>query len=350
MIRVLIVDDSLTVRRILTRELGRFDDIEVIGSAEDAYRAREMIAERRPDVVTLDLEMPRMGGLAFLEKLMAHYPLPVVVVSALTPENSEMALRAFHLGAVEVVSKPGPGDSAPDVRRRLVRAVRAAASARVRAPDTRIATAPTDWHPGAAHRIVAIGASTGGTRAIEDLLSALPADVPGIVIAQHLPAAFTQSFARRLDSRTALTVREAGDGDVVAPGLALVAPGGRHMLVEREGDQLRVHFEDRGDRIYCPSIDVLLASVAAAAGAEAVGVLLTGMGADGARGLLAMRSHGAFTVAEARETCVVWGMPRAAAHLGAATEIAPLYRIPEVLLEEIGRPQCAPVPDDAADP
>ena len=338
-IRVLVVDDSAVVRRILTTELARFPDIEVVGSAIDPYAAREKIVELEPDVLTLDIEMPRMNGLDFLEKLMKHRPMPVVVVSSLAEENSETTLRAFDLGAVEVIAKPGSRFSTPDVGGTLVRAIRAAASANVTrvlaggAPRARAATA-SSAAPRAprqldtTHKIIAIGASTGGTKAIESLLTAMPVDSPGIVIVQHMPPGFTKAFADRLNTICAVHVREARDGDIVTPGVALIAPGGFHMVLNRSGATYSVRVKD-GPPVHHqrPAVDVLFYSVAQHAGRNAVGVILTGMGADGAKGLASMREHGAHTIAQDEESCVVFGMPREAIALGAAVQVLPLDAI-----------------------
>jgi two-component system, chemotaxis family, protein-glutamate methylesterase/glutaminase len=344
-IRVLVVDDSAVVRRALSEELSRFPDIEVVGTAMDPYVARDRIVELRPDVITLDVEMPRMDGLSFLERLMQHYPLPVVIVSSLTPAHSEAAVRALSLGAVEVVPKPGTQYSVPDVSRHLVHAVRAAARARVRKRD--IASAGT-VAPVVAHhigqlrttdRLIAIGASTGGTSAIEEVLRCLPANAPGTVIVQHMPAGFTTSFAQRLDRTCALTVREARDGEVITPGVALLAPGNHHLGVHRNGAQWIARVKD-GPLVHHqrPAVDVLFQSVARAAGRNAVGVILTGMGEDGASGLLAMREAGAWTIAQDEATSVVFGMPRAAIEAGAAAEVGALPDVGAAVLAAIHRP------------
>ncbi|GIX47036.1 MAG: chemotaxis response regulator protein-glutamate methylesterase [Candidatus Tectimicrobiota bacterium] len=341
MIRVLIVDDSAVVRKALSDELAKYDDIEVVGSAVDPYVARDKIVKLRPDVVTLDIEMPRMDGLTFLAKLMKHYPVPVVVVSSLTPENGELALRALQLGAVEVIHKPGSAYSVPEVSRRLVQAIRAAAVARV---ERQAAVAPVA-EPAAlslvtTHKVLAIGASTGGTRAIEAVLRALPPHTVGTVIVQHMPEHFTASFARRLHAVCRMEVREARDQDPVVPGVALVAPGNCHMLVQKSGARYVVHLKDGPPVHYQrPSVDVLFHSVARHAGPNAVGVLLTGMGVDGARGLLAMRQQGAYTLAEAEESCVVFGMPRAAIALGAACEVVPLPQMAQAILRALQAPR-----------
>ena len=354
-IRVLVVDDSAFVRRVLTDELGRHPDLEVVGTAVDPYAAREKIVRLRPDVVTLDVEMPRMDGLSFLAKLMRHLPTPVVVVSSLAARDSEVAVRALALGAVDVVAKPGSARSVQGVVDDLVRAVRTAAAARVgpvtaSTPAGSIVTPGGDVPPpGAgepAHRVLAVGASTGGTQAIERLLRALPADAPGTVIVQHMPATFTGAFARRLDGLAAMAVREAADGDAVAPGVALIAPGGQHLVVQRAGAGFVARVKD-GPPVHHqrPAVDVLFQSVARHAGRHAVGVLLTGMGADGARGLLAMRQAGAHTIAQDEATCVVYGMPAEAVRLGAAAEVLPLGDVAPAALRALAhRPEGVTVP------
>lgn len=339
MIRVLVVDDSAVVRKVLTEELSRYEDIEVVGSAVDPYVAREKIVALAPDVLTLDIEMPRMDGLSFLEHLMRHHPLPVVVVSSLAPRSSSAAIQALSLGAVDVIAKPSGAFSVPDVGRELVRAIRAAARVDFRRNGGVREPEPACAHCGVARiagstktsledRLIAIGASTGGTKAIEAVLSRLPVDAPGTVVVQHMPAGFTASFAARLDERCAMEVREAVDNDTLVPGLALVAPGGRHLIVQRSGRVFRVRVRN-GPLVHHqrPAVDVLFHSVAQQAGGSAVGVLLTGMGSDGARGLLAMRRSGAHTIVEAESSCVVFGMPREAIEAGAAVEVAPLTAI-----------------------
>ncbi len=352
MIRVLIVDDSAVVRKVLTDELSRFRDIEVVGSAADPYIAREKIVKLRPDVITLDLEMPRMDGLTFLAKLMQHFPMPVVVVSSLTPKNSPTALKALELGAVEVISKPGSQYSVPDVARHLVRALRAAAVARIASPtpqnalDALAARAPlAGFHLSTTNKLLAIGASTGGTQALEAVLTRLPPTSPGIVIVQHMPEGFTRTFADRLDSLCALAVKEASDGDLVVPGLALIAPGNKHMMVKRSGATWLVRLKDGPPVHYQrPSVDVLFESVAGAAGPNAVGAILTGMGADGADGLLRMKESGAYTIAQDEASCVVFGMPRAAIELGGVMQVVPLDSVPEALLAAVSRSASAGSP------
>ena len=340
MIRVLIVDDSAVVRKILTDELSKFDDIEVVGTAIDPYMAREKIIKLKPDVITLDIEMPRMDGLTFLDKLMKHFPLPVVIVSSLTPQNSDTALQALALGAVEVVSKSGSQFSAPDVARHLITAIRAASKARVvaRAPSATPRTGANSAGTilqtiSTTHKIIAVGASTGGTQAIEILVRAFPANAPGTIIVQHMPEGFTTSFANRLNQVCAMQVREAKDGDLIVPGVVLVAPGGsRHLLLNRSGAQYSVVLKaGPAVNFHRPSVDVMFQSVARHAGKNATGVLLTGMGSDGAKGLLAMRESGALTVAQDEQSCVVFGMPKEAIKLGAASEILPLSAIAQAV-------------------
>lgn len=336
MIRVLVVDDSAVVRKLLAESLSKYDDIQVVGSAIDPYMAREKIVALKPDVVTLDLEMPRMDGLSFLAKLMKYHPTPVVVVSSLTPKNSETALQALELGAIEVIAKPGSAYSRPDPDV-LARAVRAAASSKVTrqrggaapAVNTKLSAPPALQ---TTHKILAIGASTGGTRAVEDVLRDLPVNTPGTVIVQHIPEHFSKSFAERLNKICRMEVREARDGDHVVPGLALVAPGHLHMTLERSGARYVVKLSNGAPvHFQRPSVDILFRSVAQSAGRNAVGVILTGMGADGAEGLLRMHECGAHTIAQDERSCVVFGMPREAIKLGAAAEVVSLTQIPQAI-------------------
>jgi len=335
MINVLIVDDSAIVRKVLTRKLSIHRDIHVVGTAMDPFVARDKILQLKPDVVTLDLEMPRMDGLSFLAKLMKYYPIPVVVLSSLTPRNSDAALKALALGAVEVLCKPGSALSSEDISESLARSIRMASKALVtKQGDRPAATEKLNFKGNllrdTTDKIVAIGASTGGTKAIEAVLKQLPATSPGVVIVQHMPEQFTTSFAQRLNEICPMEVREGRDGDRVINGVALIAPGNLHMVLNRVGaqyvvrthQQARVHYQR-------PSVDVLFQTVAKTAGKNAVGVILTGMGADGAEGLLSMRSKGATTIAQNRETCVVYGMPKEAIEMGAAEKIVGLSSIPK---------------------
>jgi Chemotaxis response regulator containing a CheY-like receiver domain and a methylesterase domain len=345
MIRVLVVDDSALVRKVLSAELSRFADIEVVGTATDPYVARDKILTLQPDVITLDIEMPRMDGLSFLARLMKHRPTPVVVVSSVAPEHGHTAVRALALGALEVVSKPGSAFSTPDVANTLVRAIRAAATAKVRAPtsapaNSRRATPVVAGDP--ASKVIAIGASTGGTTAIEAVLRALPVNAPGIAIVQHMPPSFTKAFADRLNGVVGMEVREARDGDLLRPGLALIAPGDRHLMIQSDAGRY-VALVKEGPRVHHqrPAVDVLFQSVARSAGRNAVAALLTGMGGDGARGMVALREAGAHTIAQDEESCVVFGMPKEAISLGGATEVVSLDRIPDALLAATSRRQSA---------
>jgi two-component system chemotaxis response regulator CheB len=340
-IRVLIVDDSAIVRRILSEALSGEDDIEVAGTAPDPYVARDKILALRPDVLTLDIEMPRMDGLTFLRKLMHFHPLPAIVISSLTQPSCHAAIQALEYGAVEVLAKPGGPYSVGELRHDLAQKVRAAAASRIRRPEEAIS--PREAKASLLSRltaaafpagtVLAIGASTGGTEAIANVLTRLPQACPGIVVAQHIPAQFSRAFARRLNELCAMEVKEAEDGDTLRAGLALVAPGDFHMLLRNTGGRYYVNVKS-GPRVCYqrPSVDVLFASVAEAAGADAVGALLTGMGNDGAQGLLKMRQAGARTIAQNEATCVVYGMPREAVELGAADQILPLPAIAEAML------------------
>ncbi len=340
-IKVLIVDDSAVVRQVLSKALSKEPDIEVVGTATDPYVARDKIVQLEPDVITLDVEMPRMDGITFLKKLMKHHPMPVIILSALTQKGGELALAAMEAGAVEVLAKPGGSFSVGDMAEQLADKIRAAAHAR---PTTRPTTAkpekvqrlaPTNMD--LTNKIVAIGASTGGTEAIKEVLVRLPATVPGIVIVQHMPPRFTTSFAERLNGLCAFEVREAADGDSVHPGRCLIAPGNFHMLLRRSGARYYVNVKT-GPLVHHqrPAVDVLFRSVAKAAGKNAVGVILTGMGADGAEGLLQMKQAGAYTIGQDEATCVVYGMPKAAYELGAVQKVLPLRRIPDEIMRWVG--------------
>jgi len=338
-IRVLVVDDSAIVRNILQRELSRDPEIEVVGTAPDPYVARDKIVRLKPDVITLDVEMPRMDGITFLKKLMRYHPMPVIVVSSLTPEGGELAMEALEAGAVEVMCKPGAAYTVGDMSVQLADKIKAAAHVKVerRAGSKIPAVArrpPTLALKRTTHKIVAIGASTGGTQALQRVLSAMPPNASGIVIVQHMPEHFTRSFAERLDQLCQIEVKEAEDGDTVAPGRALVAPGNYHMVLRRSGAvyYVQIKFGPLVSR-HRPSVDVLFKSVARYAGPNAVGVLMTGMGRDGAAGLAEMHDNGAATIAQDEASCVVFGMPKEAIALGAADHIVPLDRIPEKILE-----------------
>lgn len=335
-IKVMIVDDSPTVRSVLQKGLERAKGIEVVSVAPDPYVARDLIVKDPPDVLTLDIEMPRMDGLTFLRKLMQHFPLPVVVVSTLTTKGSQTAMDALAAGAVEVVGKCMNDDQVNDFMLEVVRKVRAAATATVRkraighTHTTKREAAPqlAKIAGDAANRVVAVGSSTGGTEALNRVLRRLPADAPGTVIVQHMPPGFTAQMSERLNQISAMEVREARDGDEIRQGLALVAPGDRHMLVRRFGSGYKIELRD-GPRVglHKPAVNVLFKSVAKVVGDKAIGVILTGMGRDGAEGMLEMKQAGAHNIAQNEETCVVYGMPREAVELGATDEIAALDRI-----------------------
>ncbi len=331
-VRVLIVDDSAVVRQVLARELAKDPELLVVGVAQDPFVARDMLVRERPDVMTLDIEMPRMDGVTFLRKVMELMPIPTVVVSSLTAAGGALALEALEAGALEVMSKPGAaysvGELVPELAARLKAIARVAVGVRRNvAPPARLSLARTT------HCVVAIGSSTGGTMALQEILTALPATAPGIVIVQHMPAGFTRAFADRLDKLCALDVKEAEEGDTVSPGRVLIAPGDRHMVLERYGAVYRVGLRD-GPRIglHKPAVNVLFKSVAQYAGRNAVGIILTGMGRDGADGLKEMRDAGARTIAQDEASSVVFGMPKEAIALGAAERILPLSGIAHGLL------------------
>ena len=332
-IRVLIVDDSAIVRKMLTEALASEPDLEVVGTAPDPFIARDKIQSLHPDVLTLDIEMPRMDGLTFLSKLMRFHPLPVIVISSLGQASSRTAIEALQNGAIEVLAKPGGPYSVGELKQDLPHKVRAAAKARLIRKTTEKAVprqpAPALGVPAvSSDTLIAIGASTGGTEAISQVLTEMPESTPGIVIVQHIPPVFSTAFANRLNDLCRLRVKEAVDGDRVRPGQALIAPGGFHMTVSKRGGEYRVSIQD-GPRVCYqrPSVDVLFDSVAESAGKNAIGVILTGMGADGADGLLKMKRAGARTIAQDEASCVVFGMPREAIRLGAADQVLPLSRI-----------------------
>jgi two-component system chemotaxis response regulator CheB len=344
-IRVLIVDDSALVRRMLTDMLRRDPAIEVVGSASDAHIARQKIKQLNPDVLTLDVEMPRMDGLTFLRNLMRLRPMPVVMVSSLTARGADVTLDALSIGAVDYLAKPRIDIAATltDYASELIEKIKVAAGASVRALDASRPPSAVPLRHSAdvilprqpparplrtTDRIVAIGASTGGTEAIKQVLMGLPADAPGVVIAQHIPKAFSGPFAKRMNQVCQLTVYEAEDGQQIVPGHAYIAPGDRHLLIVRDGSRYICRLDD-GAAVnrHKPSVDVLFRSVAQNVGRNAIGMLLTGMGRDGARGLLEMRDAGSPTLAQDEATSVVWGMPGEAVALGAARQVLPLQEL-----------------------
>jgi two-component system chemotaxis response regulator CheB len=353
-IRVLIVDDSAIVRKLLGESLAGESDIEVVGTAPDPYIARDKVLALSPDVLTLDIEMPRMDGLTFLKKLMQFRPTPVIVISSLTQSSCHASLDALRSGAVEVMAKPGGPYSVGELRASLAAKIRAAAVSRVartseRTSEVKVqAPAPVPERPAirpvnvkSAYDpagVIAIGASTGGIEALEAVLTGLPGDLPGIVITQHIPAGFSRAFADRMNKICPMRVAEAVDGDVVEPGLALIAPGNFHMVLRKAGTGYRVAVKTGPMVCYQrPSVDVMFSSVAETAGSNAVGVILTGMGADGAQGLLKMKSAGAPTIAQNEASCVVFGMPKEAIRLGAADRVVSLRSISAAIVAEMAR-------------
>ena len=334
-IRVLVVDDSAMIRNILADGLQKDPTIEVVGKAADPYMARDKIVELKPDVITLDVEMPRMDGLEFLKKLMAQYPLPVIMVSALTERGKKITLEALEAGAVDFVTKP-KADVARGLDEMMIELrtkVKLAASANVshfnvaRSETLKTLSAPRALAE-TTDKIIVIGASAGGTEAIKEVITRLPSVSPGVVIVQHMPEGFTKLFAERLNNLSQMFVKEASDGDRVMPGVVLVAPGSYQMSVIRSGGFYRVKCE-KGEKVcgHCPSVEVLMRSAAACAGANAVGVMLTGMGSDGAGGMKAMRDAGARTIAQSEESCVVFGMPKSAINAGGVEFIVSLNDI-----------------------
>jgi two-component system, chemotaxis family, protein-glutamate methylesterase/glutaminase len=327
-IRVLIVDDSAIVRRALSEIVSSHPDLEVAGTASDPFVARDKILALKPDVLTLDIEMPRMDGLTFLKKLMRYHPLPVVVISSLCHSSSQAAIEALQSGAVDVVAKPGGPYSVTELRDQLAWKIRAAAGARLRREQSlEPHPAPIKLHMRAVS-LIAIGASTGGVEALRAVLTALPAEMPPIVIVQHIPAVFSTEFARRLDSICRLRVKEAEDGDAIECGRALIAPGNFHLTLRgsRSAYRAAVH---GGEPVHYqrPAVDLLFESAALLAGESALGVILTGMGADGAAGMLAMKRAGAHTIAQSEASCVVFGMPREAIRMGGVDDVLPLDQI-----------------------
>ncbi|MFM1990319.1 MAG: hypothetical protein RJA99_3276 [Pseudomonadota bacterium] len=362
-IRVVVVDDSALIRSLLSSLINAQPDMECIGAANDPYMAREMIRNLNPDVITLDVEMPRMDGLDFLEKLMRLRPMPVVMVSTLTERGADTTLRALELGAVDFVAKPRIGiaqglqEMAAEISDKLRTAARARIARRTAAPPAPPSSAPraaggalqsapgapplvkpvpTTYSRASTEKIVAIGSSTGGTEALREVLTQLPADFPAVLVTQHMPPGFTKSFADRLNSLCRMHVKEAEHGERVLPGHVYIAPGGRHMALVRSGANYMVEIED-GPPVnrHKPSVDVLFRSVARHAGSNAMGVMLTGMGRDGADAMKDMRDAGAYNIAQDEATSVVYGMPREAAAVGAVHEVLPLGKIGSQLLGQV---------------
>ena len=338
-IKVLIVDDSAVVRRILSEGLSKDPDIEIVGTAPDPYVARDKISQLQPDVITLDIEMPRMDGLTFLEKLMAHFPLPVIIISSLSRQGGLTAMKALELGAVDVITKP-PADVSTALGEMMIMLtdkIKGAAKAKI--SGKRITTVAKNEILTSSIKttdnILALAASTGGTEALVYVLSNLPSNTPATVIVQHMPPYFTSTFAERLNKNSPMEVREAKNGDTLHQGLALLAPGGFHMMLRKSGARFYVEIKD--GPLVCrvkPSADVLFKSVAKYAGLNAVGVIMTGMGQDGALGLLEMLNAGASTIGQNEESCIVYGMPKAAVEFGAVQTVSSLENIPKEILKK----------------
>lgn len=340
-IRVLIVDDSATAREVLTNALKKDKEIEVVGTAPDAYIARDKLVTLKPDIVCLDVEMPRMDGITFLKKIMKFMPVPVLMVSSLTQKGAKVTFDALEAGAVDFVAKPHQNiyDGIDDIEKELIAKVKMVASSNIKARITKRIT-PIEQIlekkyslANTTNKMIAIGASTGGTVALAELIKTLPRDIPGIVIVQHMPAGFTDSFAKRLNDISQVDVAEAKDGDVISKGKVLIAPGDYHMVIRREGGQYKVKL-GTGDKVsgHRPSVDVLFNSVSKYAGANAVGVILTGMGSDGAKGLLKMRNSGSRTIGQNEKSCVVYGMPKVSNDIGAIEIELPLEQINDKII------------------
>lgn len=339
-IKVLVVDDSAIVRKTLSQELSEDRDIEVVGTANDPFIARDKILKLKPDVLTLDIEMPRMDGITFLRKLMKHHPLPVVVVSSLAKNGSQTALDAVHAGAVEVMCKPGSaltvGELSLQLRDKIKSAARVNLANLVSTKELEeLPPARSEALSATTNKVIILGASTGGTQAIEYVLRQFPPNAPGTAIVQHMPAGFTKSFSERLNEVCAVEVREASNGDYLSNGRVLIAPGNCHMQIKRSGAQYLVEVGE-GPLVnrHRPSVEVLFKSAAKYVGPNAIGVMLTGMGADGAKSMAAMRSAGAFNIAQDEDSCVVFGMPKAAIDQGGVDKVVPLKSIASEILRK----------------
>lgn len=344
-IKVLIVDDSALVRSLLSEIVRKAPGFTLVGAAPDAFVARDMVKEFAPDVITLDIEMPRMDGLSFLEKLMTARPTPVVMISTLTEAGADATLQALELGAVDFVPKPklGIAEGLREYSELILEKLEAAARVKVRAlkksPAREASKAGEKVSASrlqSTEKIIAIGASTGGTEAIKEVLLQLPAAVPGIVMTQHMPAGFTQTFAERLNKLTKLHVSEAKGGERILPGHAYLAPGGFHLRVTRSGADYIIKLSDAEPvHRHRPAVDVMMESVAIAGGKNVIGVLLTGMGKDGAKGMLDIRDHGGFTFAQDENSCVVYGMPKEAVHVGGVDKVVELSKMGDAILEKL---------------
>ena len=343
-IKVLICDDSAMVRKILQTELSKDKDIEVIAAVPDPYVARDKIVAEKPDVLLLDVEMPRMDGVTFLQRLMKHYPIRVIIVSSLAEAGSEVAMRAVEYGALEVMCKPGSMYSVGDMSEQLIYKIKAVAAVpeyklnmvAKSAAASAAKAQPTQALIKTTNKIIAMGASTGGTEALREVLTAMPPNIPPIVIVQHMPQYFTKTFAERLDSLCTIKVKEASDKEILAPGKALIAPGNMHLYVVRSGAVYYAKLAD-GPFVYHqrPAVENLFLSVAEFAGKNAVGVIMTGMGKDGAAGMLEMKKQGAHTIAQDEKSCVVFGMPKEAIDMGAVNQVVPLRDIPGAIIKAV---------------
>lgn len=344
-IKVLVVDDSAMVRKMLSNELSKTKEIQVIDTAPDPYIARDKIVKLKPDIVLLDIEMPRMDGLTFLRKLMKYYPIRVIIVSSIAENGSETALRALEYGALEVVAKPSVSYSVNDMIEQLIEKILAVSKIpnwKVGIKENKKEVASYSENKKSSlikttNKIIAIGASTGGTEALREILQKMPPSAPPIIIVQHMPQHFTKSFAQRLNQICAIEVKEAEDREILSPGKALIAPGNMHMELRRSGAVYYVQLHN-GPMVYHqrPSVDILFNSVAKYAGRNAIGVILTGMGKDGAAGLLNMKNEGAYTIAQDEKSCVVFGMPKEAIEMGAANKIVSLNHIVDDIIEYLG--------------
>ena len=342
-IKVLIVDDSAVVRKILTKEIGADKEIEIVGSAPDPYIARDKIVRLKPDVILLDIEMPRMDGITFLKKLMKSYPIRVIIVSSLAGNNSDAAVKAVEYGALDVVRKPGPSYTVQDMSEQLIEKIKHVA----KVPEYKLLRTKENIVNGSkpmrestkpdsittTNKIIAVGASTGGTEAIKEVISRLPINTPPVIIVQHMPKYFTKAFAERMDDLCTVKVKEAEEMEILAPGKVLIAPGDIHSEIRRSGAVYHVKLID-GERVnhHKPSIDTLFHSVAKHAGKNSVGVLLTGMGKDGAEGMAEMKKAGAYTIAQNEESCIVFGMPREAIKLNCVDKVAHLNDIASYMI------------------
>lgn len=345
-IKVLVVDDSAIVRDIISSVIEKQSDMELLGTAPDPFIARDKIVRLNPDIITLDIEMPRMDGLTFLEKLMTYYPIPVIIVSSITTKDKSAVIKALELGAYDVVNKPGGSITVDEVTDEIIQKVRDAyfnrntfikkwkeLSQKI-TQKTKPIKKPILSEIQTTDKLITIGASTGGTIALEYIVERLPKHLPPIVVAQHMPINFTYQFAQRLNELSELTIKEAEDDELIQSGYMYIAPGGKHLIITRQGASFYANLDD-GERVNFqkPAVDVLFKSVAKLAGKNALGILLTGMGKDGAEGLLEMKKSGALTIAQDEETSIVWGMPRAAAELNAALKILPLDEIIQEIID-----------------